>query len=1003
MNLNLDTLSVDESGRVSFSGLGTGIDIQGAVDGIIAAKRLPAVTLETRIADNETKITALNDLRTALNALQTAIDGLRGAITFDNAGDSFAAKQSFASTTRSDGLTPSAAGNLIGVSVANDAAVGSHELEIRRVATAAKISSQSFATTGSALGISGDFTIGSENGATTITVQATDSLADLRDRINNANTGTSKTNVTASIVSISSTEHILVLTNDTFGQSLNLSDSGSVLSSLGLSSTNGVQSIANGLASGSKVEAADGFSLLNLANNQGDTGFLVSYDSATSILTLTRDDGVTDAVTLSSATIASGDTETASFAKFGVSIVLDENFDKSTDITVDADAVSVTGGSGAIDAATVAISGTTGDISGITTETLTLGSLATPAAITVTVGSFTGTFDGSSTGTKTVDLTDGTNTLQIQFDVTTAFSGAESAGSITLNELQNLVSATGAYTTELQTAQTARLAADGLTDPTHHESARVASSTAALSGFLGGATFPGSFTINGTSSATINYTASDTLDSLATAINAETATTGVTATVVADGGGFRLDLDSDSAFTLTDTNGLLGELSVDDALVIERATNTIDDIFAGLTVSLFAAEEGTTIKIDIERDLTALKTDISTFVEAFNDVRRLVNSHSKVETETGLAADDAGELFGMSILSEVKSSLAAFAGENVAGVTNDFSGLASIGITLVDNDTISDEFDANTLEINETALDSALLNNFDDIRRLFAFDFTSSDPDLVLLGFNNATSFSSTGYTLNVGAIGQLNHISGGVSDTSVTLDQAESFGATTSGSFTINGATVSYDVTTDTVDSLIASINNAMVAAGNGVTASLGSDGAGGTAILLNSTQSAITTANVSGDLHGLLNFQSDTSKLDSANIGGAADGSDDGTVTVNGKTMTVTDASGAEGLRLLYNGSGSESGITLNFTVGLAAQLSSVIEGFVNTTDGALQAEIASLEGQNIVAQERIDDTDARLALLRQSLTQRFVAMEAAVTSMNQVLESIRNTFAALTGGDS
>ena len=1000
VNLNLDSLSIDSNGRVSFSGLGTGIDLQGAVDGIIAAKRIPAVTLEARITGNETKITALNELRNALSALKSSITGLRGAISFDDSNDSFASKQAFASTSRIDGATPSVAGNLFGVSVENSASAGSHELEILRVATANKIASATFSSISSALGFADNITIGGENGATTISIQATDSLADVRDRINTANTGTNATDVTASIVSVSSTQHILVLTNDKLGSTLNISDSGTLLSDLGFSSTNGVASISNGLASGSKIESGDGFSLLNLANGEGDSAFLVSYDSSTEVLTLTRGDGTSDAVALSSATIATGETETASFQKFGVSIVLDENFDKTTDITVDADVSSITGGTGVIDDSTISITGSSGDISGITTETLTFGTLGVPSTISVTVDGFTGSFDGTTTGTKSVTLSDGTNTLDIEFDVTTVFSGLEVTGSITLNEMQNLAVSSGSYTTELQKGETARLTVDGLTDSTHHESARVASSTAELSTFLSDATFPGSFTINGTGSAVINYAASDTLDDLATSINNELGTTGVTATVVTDGSGFRLNLDASSGFTLTDTNGLLADLSVDDALVVERTSNTVSDVFTGVSLSLFAAEQGTTIKVEIERDLTSVKSEIETFIESYNEVRRLLNSHSKLDDSTGLAAEDAGELFGMAIVTEIKSRLAEIAGNNVSGVTNDFAGLASIGITLVDNDSLNDPLDVNTLQIDSSTLDEALINNIDDVRRLLAFDFTSSNPNAVLLGFSGNTTHATSGYTLNVGTMGNLHSKSDGIDDQTATLDDANSYGAATSGSFTINGETITYDVTTDTLNSLVGTINNAMVGAGTGVIASLGFDENGKISLKLDSSTSTISTADVSGDLFALINFQADTSRLDSANIGGASDGSDDGTVTVAGRTITVTDQSGAEDLRVLYNGTGSESAIEIDFTVGLTAALSELIDNFVDSSSGSIQAEIASFEGQNIVAQERIEQLDGRLIILRESLLRRFVAMETAVTSMNQTLDAVRQQFAALTG---
>ena len=68
-NLNLDTLKVDSSGRASFSGLGSGIDIQGTVDAIIEAKRIPIDRIEQRISGNQAKVAALNDLNgLALNS-----------------------------------------------------------------------------------------------------------------------------------------------------------------------------------------------------------------------------------------------------------------------------------------------------------------------------------------------------------------------------------------------------------------------------------------------------------------------------------------------------------------------------------------------------------------------------------------------------------------------------------------------------------------------------------------------------------------------------------------------------------------------------------------------------------------------------------------------------------------------------------------------------------------------------------------------------------------------
>ena len=208
--------------------------------------------------------------------------------------------------------------------------------------------------------------------------------------------------------------------------------------------------LRNGIAS-TNIPAGDGFLTITIDPAQGDQGFLVDYAQATRQLTMTRvSDGTTQTITLPAGAIGAGLAETHAFTTFGTTtIVLDANFDKTADILVAADAVSVTAGTGVIDNTTIAISGSTGNNTAITSKTLTFGALATPAAITVTTGAFSGSFDGSGTGVKTVNLIDGKgNTLQVQFDVTTVFNGSETAASITLNELDNLVINKAAGATE---------------------------------------------------------------------------------------------------------------------------------------------------------------------------------------------------------------------------------------------------------------------------------------------------------------------------------------------------------------------------------------------------------------------------------------------------------------------------------------------------------------------------------------------------------------------------
>jgi flagellar hook-associated protein 2 len=585
-NLNFDNLTIDRSGRASFSGLSSGIDLQKAVDGLIAARRIPIDRIEQRISGNQVKIAAFQDLGALALHLKSALDKLRGVPSFDRSSDMFEAKRAFATTRRADAGAPSQAADIVGVTVTNQSQAASHTVEVQQIAAAHKIASHGI--TGALedpLGQSGTFVI---NGRT-IAVDGADSVLDLRDAINAANAGADATGVTASIVSISASEHVLILTAD-------------------------------------------------------DTG---------------------------------------------------------TDATISA-----------------------ADAGGAVLQSL-------------------GVLDGG-----------------------------------------------GAAKNELQAAQNVELLVDGL------------------------------------------------------------------------------------------------------GTVIERQSNTVDDVFGGVTLSLFKAEPGTTIKLDVERDLNQVKSASVDIVDPDKKLRLFINQQALTEVpeddETG-----AGVLAGTSALSEIRARLAAAIGGAVQGNDATFTVLAQVGITLRGASTVADPLQANTLDVDETKLDDALLNQTDAVRELFAFQMSSSSPDVVLLGFDGDTQHSASGYQLNV----------------------AYSGGAITS------------------------------------------------------------------------------------ANLGGSADGSDDGSISVAGNVLTVV-AGPAKGLKLLFTGAAPVSGVQIDLSIGLGTQIYHAADALADQTSGLIEGEIDSLEGQNELGTARIERLEERLERERERLLERFVAMETALATMNRLLDSLRQQIDASFG---
>jgi flagellar hook-associated protein 2 len=110
--------------------------------------------------------------------------------------------------------SPASGRALLGVQAGPLASPGRYRVEVLQRAENAKVAGREFASRTAALGIAGDLTL---NGRT-ITVEASDSLTQIRDRFNAANTGPAPTGISASIVSDGADGGRLVLTKIAAGE-----------------------------------------------------------------------------------------------------------------------------------------------------------------------------------------------------------------------------------------------------------------------------------------------------------------------------------------------------------------------------------------------------------------------------------------------------------------------------------------------------------------------------------------------------------------------------------------------------------------------------------------------------------------------------------------------------------------------------------------------------------------------------------------------------------------
>lgn len=219
----------------------------------------------------------------------------------------------------------------------------------------------------------------------------------------------------------------------------------------------------------------------------------------------------------------------------------------------------------------------------------------------------------------------------------------------------------------------------------------------------------------------VNITAGSTLADIRNQINADK-DSGVTASIVNDGTGFRLALSSKETGEEASLVGFSGldSLTMDAATVragqdaklnvngieITSKTNRVEEAIQGVTLDLTAVSENP-VTLVIERDQGSLKDAIKDFVKNYNEMKSTVGRMTAFNGQ----GETSGELVGDRTVRTIENQLRRDITDNVG--TGDISRLSQMGITI----------DARgRLSVDETKLDETVANNPEGLAAFFAGD-----------------------------------------------------------------------------------------------------------------------------------------------------------------------------------------------------------------------------------------------------------------------------------------
>ncbi len=490
----------------------------------------------------------------------------------------------------------------------------------------------------------------------------------------------------------------------------------------------------------------------------------------------------------------------------------------------------------------------------------------------------------------------------------------------------------------------------------------------------------------GSTSTTIEIdAANNTLEGLRRSINDSGAE--VNASIIHDGAGYRLTITSrnsgsasaisieNNTLTLSDgatpfqfsrTHDIGGAGELDAALTVNglavtSSSNAVENVIEGVTLSLRDASTST-VTLTVANDTDQVKANIQAFVDSYNKAYGFINSQFQFVE----AAGRSGVLASEFTVREIQFQLAQVVTGRVTGLPGELTTLGSAGIEMTND---------GTLQINSAVLDEKLSANFEELKGLFVALAETSHTQVGYLSSAKATQPGT--YRIDITAV-----------PAPAALTSPDAIGATLGVdevlTFTMGAkvSTVNLTAAMD-LDTIVEAVNSQFQTDGVSLTAS-------------KSGSSLVVTSNSVGHQASF----SVVSDVDGAGTGIGTGGLSESGVSVAGtftnpSTLEVYEATGngatlegsagaTQGLKVRFTGDATGNFGTVTFTLGYAAQLHSLVSSITDSLEGSIHNAVEGYRSDIKTIQERIRDTEDRLATRERYLTAQFSRANQALQQL-------------------
>lgn len=403
-----------------------------------------------------------------------------------------------------------------------------------------------------------------------------------------------------------------------------------------------------------------------------------------------------------------------------------------------------------------------------------------------------------------------------------------------------------------------------------------------------------------------------------------------------------------------------------DGITLVKSSNTVDDVFEGLTLNLNDASPDQTIKVNVTENVGDVTAVMNSFVEAYNSAMGLIHAQSKFNPDED---SEAPLLMGDSTVRRIQSSMQNFITGRRNNLGSGPSSLAELGV--------STDSKTGQLNFDSAKLSEVLNSDPNGVRRLL-----SSFGEVIEgsgAAFSGSTSATKAGnYSIDVTQARTRAEVNGGAAQSIATAERLTiRVNSDAQGNGNIRSLVVDLTVGMN-AQQQVQAIQNAFDSRDMALTTSL-EDGK----ILVRHNDYGddfkieVTSNQAAGD--------SGFSTVTTSDTGTDLKGTINGVIAeASGDTLIGKDGYGSEGLRVKITNDFLGNAGRVSLSEGIGAGFSELLDSFVGF-GGLLSDKIDSFDSTISRFEEQMSRVTERATRLEDRLRQQFVNLEVTLGKLN------------------